>query len=351
MCSPCVNSGPIVHVKVSFTDSQTGLCFGMPRPLPLAQAGSFDSESSRDGSPGGEHHTEAAVRAVLNSKRPCFHSPVCIALQLLLLGIVVIVLALPALLAICFVRLIPSTPLPASLPHSIHTVIRGRRWAERAKRRVSVRMSARAAEEVRARRKHARQQQIELLAMQPPAPHQARELPTAEEEDHDLSAVRVRAGGGSSSDDTDEFADLESGRGLGSGRVRPPETTNPACDWSSLHAGLCWLTGPHEASRPSVVYVRTISRSKDLYQSLYLCRCRCRYLYLCLNLSLDRLKDTSNSIYLSICLSIYMSFFLSVYLYVYLSIHLSIYLPIYLSVCLSPQVPGLTRERGMHTQG
>lgn len=224
----------------------------MRRPKPLAEAGSsFDSDSSGECSPNIPNDmlgTEGAVRNILNAKRPCLHSPVCIALQLVLISVLTVLLALPALLYVLFVRLVPCTPIPTSLPHSIHTVIRGRRWAERAKRRVTASASACAALAVQRgcapSPSGTELQQLQLCG-QPP-------LGLADEQGDGY-------GNGYDSESSGEN-DMESGRGglftaEGVGPPRPPETRHPACDWQSLHAGLCWLTGPHQPSRPTVVYV------------------------------------------------------------------------------------------------
>jgi hypothetical protein len=215
--------------------------------MPLAEAGSsFESDSSSDASPIGPDDllgSEGAVLDILNAKRPFLHSPMCIALQLVLISVLTLLLALPALLYVLFVRMVPCTPIPASLPHSIHTVIRGRRWAERAKRRVTARVSARAAKATqRGCAPSPRGTELQQL-------HQRGELSQA---DSFCDGDDGGSGG--------EY-DLETGRGGGLyggeelGPPRPPETRHPACDWHVLHAGLCWLTGPHQPLRPTVVYV------------------------------------------------------------------------------------------------
>ncbi|EOD34927.1 hypothetical protein EMIHUDRAFT_227933 [Emiliania huxleyi CCMP1516] len=71
---------------------------------------------------------EQTVADLLNRRRPCHHSPVIVAVQLLLLGCAVLLLALPFALLVCLVRLLPWLPLPSSLPHSTETA--GLDWGE-----------------------------------------------------------------------------------------------------------------------------------------------------------------------------------------------------------------------------
>ena len=148
---------------------------------------------------------EQTVADLLNRRRPCHHSPVIVAVQLLLLGCAVLLLALPFALLVCLVRLLPWLPLPSSLPHSVQTVLRGSRWeaAERARRRSRPVVARWAA-----------------------------------------AATRRRPEG------------LEPDDGETSGTPPLlPETETAGLDWGELHCGLWWASGGWDPAQPTVVYV------------------------------------------------------------------------------------------------